>query len=59
MKIEIKVPEAGESVTEADIATWYKQSGESVEMDDALVELETDKASMDLPAEAAYINYCC
>ena len=53
MKIEIKVPEAGESVTEADIASWYKSTGDVVEMDDALCELETDKASMDLPAEGA------
>lgn len=51
--VDIIVPAAGESVTEADIVEWRKQSGEYVEMDEALLELETDKASMDLTAEAA------
>ena len=51
MKKEIIVPAAGESVTEADIASWYKASGDFVTMDEAIVELETDKASMDLAAE--------
>jgi len=53
MKKEIIVPAAGESVTEADIVEWKKASGDYVEMDEALLELETDKASMDLTAEAA------
>ena len=52
-KIEIIVPAAGESVTEADIVDWYKSAGDYVEMDEPLLELETDKASMDLTAEAA------
>jgi len=52
-KIEIKVPAAGESVTEADIAGWMKKNGTVVNVDDELVELETDKASMPLMAEAA------
>ena len=51
MKIDIIVPAAGESVTEADIASWSKESGDYVEMDDVLLELETDKASMELNAE--------
>ncbi len=51
MKIDIIVPAAGESVTEADIASWSKDDGEYVEMDDVLLELETDKASMELNAE--------
>lgn len=55
MKKDIIVPAAGESVTEADIVEWKKASGDYVEMDEALVELETDKASMDLTAEAAGI----
>ncbi len=51
MKIDIIVPAAGESVTEADIASWSKDDGDYVEMDDVLLELETDKASMELNAE--------
>ncbi|MGA0242524.1 MAG: 2-oxoglutarate dehydrogenase complex dihydrolipoyllysine-residue succinyltransferase [Candidatus Marinamargulisbacteria bacterium] len=51
MKVDIIVPAAGESVTEADIASWSKASGDYVEMDDVLLELETDKASMELNAE--------
>lgn len=53
MKFDIIVPAAGESVTEADIASWSKTSGEYVEMDDVLLELETDKASMELNAETS------
>ena len=44
MKIDIIVPAAGESVTEADIASWSKEDGEYVEMDDVLLELETEKS---------------
>ncbi len=53
MKVDIIVPAAGESVTEADIASWSKSSGDYVEMDDVLLELETDKASMELNAETS------
>ena len=53
MKVDIIVPAAGESVTEADIASWSKSNGEYVEMDDVLLELETDKASMELNAETS------
>jgi 2-oxoglutarate dehydrogenase E2 component (dihydrolipoamide succinyltransferase) len=53
MKIDIIVPAAGESVTEADIAAWSKQSGDFVEVDDVILELETDKASLELTAEAS------
>ncbi len=52
-KIEIKVPVAGESITEADISGWIKKSGTIVKADEELVELETDKASMPLMAEAS------
>ena len=51
--VEIKVPAAGESVQEAMIGTWFKSSGDYVELDEAFVELETDKASMELVAESA------
>ena len=53
MKVDIIVPAAGESVTEADIASWSKETGDFVEMDDVLLELETDKASMELNAETS------
>ena len=53
MIVEIKVPQAGESVSEGDIAQWFVEDGDSVEVDDMLCELETDKASMELPAPAA------
>ena len=51
--LEVKVPAAGESVQEAMIGTWFKSSGDYVELDEAMLELETDKASMELVAESA------
>jgi 2-oxoglutarate dehydrogenase E2 component (dihydrolipoamide succinyltransferase) len=53
MPIELKVPEVGESITEVQIGTWKKREGEGVAMDDAIVEIESDKATVDLPAPAA------
>ncbi len=53
MKIEIKVPQAGESVTEAMISEWFKENGEQVGKDEAILELETDKANMELNADEA------
>ncbi len=50
---ELKIPEAGESIQEVQIGQWLKQQGEWVERDENVVELETDKASMDLPAPVA------
>jgi len=49
--IDIIAPSAGESVTEAEIGEWYVAVGGAVEVDDAVVELETDKAAMDVPAQ--------
>ncbi len=51
MKAEIKVPAVGESITEATIAEWVKQSGDFVQRDDILLVLETDKASVEVVAE--------
>ena len=51
MKLEVKVPSVGESVNTAEIESWEKQSGDRVKKGDILVILETDKASMELPAE--------
>jgi 2-oxoglutarate dehydrogenase E2 component (dihydrolipoamide succinyltransferase) len=53
MAIEIKVPALGESVTEATVGKWLKQAGEAVSVDEPLVELETDKVSVEVPAPAA------
>jgi len=53
MSIEIKVPAMGESVTEATIARWLKKEGDSVKQDEPLVELETDKVSVEVPSPAA------
>jgi len=51
--MEIKVPSVGESVFEATIAKWHKQDGERVEKNDLLCELETDKITLELNADAA------
>ncbi len=53
MSVEIKVPTLGESVTTATVARWLKQAGEAVAVDEPLVELETDKVTVEVPAPAA------
>jgi 2-oxoglutarate dehydrogenase E2 component (dihydrolipoamide succinyltransferase) len=53
MAIEVKVPAVGESITEVVIADWLKAPGERVRQDEPLVTLETDKATLDLPAPAS------
>lgn len=53
MSTEIRVPTLGESVTEATVAQWFKQAGDSVAVDEPLVELETDKVTIELPSPAA------
>jgi 2-oxoglutarate dehydrogenase E2 component (dihydrolipoamide succinyltransferase) len=50
---EIRVPTLGESVTEATIGRWFKAAGEAVAVDEPLVELETDKVTVEVPAPAA------
>src|ERR1700733_10540586 len=50
---EIKVPTLGESVTEATVSRWLKKPGDAVAMDEALVELETDKVTLEVNAQAA------
>ncbi|MCE6992907.1 2-oxoglutarate dehydrogenase complex dihydrolipoyllysine-residue succinyltransferase [Dyadobacter sp. CY323] len=50
---EMKVPAVGESITEVTIASWNKKDGDHVELDEILCELESDKATFELPAEAA------
>ncbi|NOR32513.1 MAG: 2-oxoglutarate dehydrogenase complex dihydrolipoyllysine-residue succinyltransferase [Sulfitobacter sp.] len=51
--IDVMVPTLGESVTEATISTWFKKVGDTVEADEMLCELETDKVSVEVPAPAA------
>lgn len=55
MSIEIRVPTLGESVTEATVGKWFKKSGEAVKADEPLVELETDKVTVEVPAPASGI----
>jgi 2-oxoglutarate dehydrogenase E2 component (dihydrolipoamide succinyltransferase) len=50
---EIRVPTLGESVTEATIGRWFKQPGEAVAVDEPLVELETDKVTIEVPSPSA------
>jgi len=53
MSLTIKVPEVGESITEVTVSEWFKQDGDYVELDEAICELESDKASFEVTAEAA------
>ncbi len=51
MSLEVKVPEIGESISEVTIGQWLKQNGDSVEMDDVLCEVESEKATVEIVAE--------
>jgi len=53
MTVEIRVPALGESVSEATVAKWFKAVGEAVAADEPLVELETDKVTVEVPASSA------
>ncbi|NCO41859.1 MAG: dihydrolipoyllysine-residue succinyltransferase [Armatimonadetes bacterium CG_4_10_14_3_um_filter_66_18] len=53
MAVELRVPEAGESVTEVEVGEWLRAPGDRVERDEPLVVLETDKAAMEVPAPIA------
>ncbi|MFP4504748.1 MAG: 2-oxoglutarate dehydrogenase complex dihydrolipoyllysine-residue succinyltransferase [Cyclobacteriaceae bacterium] len=53
--VEMKIPTVGESITEVTIAEWLKKDGEYVEMDEVIAEIESDKATFELTAEAAGI----
>jgi len=53
MTIEIKVPALGESITEATVGQWFKKPGDAVKVDEPLVELETEKVTVEVPAPAA------
>ena len=53
MATEIRVPTLGESVSEATIGTWFKKVGDTVKADEPLLELETDKVTIEVPSPAA------
>ena len=50
MSTEVRVPTLGESVTEATIGQWFKKVGDTVSADEPIVELETDKVTIEVPA---------
>jgi len=52
MSIEVKVPQLPESVTDATLVSWHKQEGDRVSRDENLVDLETDKVVLEVPAPA-------
>jgi 2-oxoglutarate dehydrogenase E2 component (dihydrolipoamide succinyltransferase) len=53
MTVQIKIPEIGESITEVQVGVWFKQVGERVDLDEPLVEIESEKATVELPSPAA------
>jgi len=53
MATEIRVPTLGESVSEATVGTWFKKVGDAIKVDEPLLELETDKVTIEVPAPAA------
>ena len=53
MPVEIRVPALGESVVDATISQWLKHEGDAITAGEALVELETDKVNVEVPAEQA------
>ena len=50
-KFELKLPKMGESVAEATITSWLKQVGDSIELDEVIVEIATDKVDSEVPSE--------
>src|SRR6186997_3551079 len=52
MLIEVKVPQLSESVAEATLLAWHKKAGEAVKRDENLIDIETDKVVLELPAPA-------
>ena len=54
-KVEIKVPSVGESVTEVTLSSWLVEDGDYVKLDQSIAEFESDKATFEMPSEAAGI----
>lgn len=55
MVLEMRIPSPGESITEVEIAEWLVEDGDWVEKDQAIAELDSDKATLELPAEESGI----
>ena len=55
MTVEITIPSPGESITEVTVGNWFKNSGDWVEKDEVLLEIESDKATLEVPSPAAGI----
>ncbi|MBD3222463.1 2-oxoglutarate dehydrogenase complex dihydrolipoyllysine-residue succinyltransferase [bacterium] len=53
MAVEVKIPELGESITEVQVADWLREPGDVVQVDDPLAEIDSDKATVELPAPVA------
>ena len=53
MQVEVIVPDLGESISEVEVSGWLKQPGDAVERDEPLIELESDKATVEVPAPVA------
>ncbi len=53
MTLELKVPPLGESITEATVSKWLKEIGDSIELDEPIVEIETDKITLEVPSPSA------
>jgi len=53
MQIEVKVPDLGESISEVEVSGWLKQPGDAVTVDEPLIELESDKATVEVPSPVA------
>ena len=53
MSTELIVPTLGESITEATVSKWLKNQGDTVKLDESIVELETDKVNVEVPSPAA------
>ena len=52
MRVEVKVPQLPESVAEATLVSWHKKAGDAVKRDENLIDIETDKVVLELPAPA-------
>ena len=55
MKIEMLMPQMGESIAEATISKWRKKPGDTVEKDEIILEISTDKVDSEIPAPAANV----
>ena len=53
MVLEMKIPSPGESITEVEISQWLVKDGDIVNKDQTIAEIDSDKATLDLPAEAS------